>query len=82
MSAVPKKDEQAERLRQDVDLRLAGVYGECAFEAITGFWSTEFVMALLRAAYGKGYVDAHKEPRGKLMRDNGYRIPEQDESVG
>ena len=72
---------QIERLREDVDLRLQEVYAECVFEAITGEWSTELVTTLLRAAYGKGYVDAHKEPRGKLMRDNGYRIPERGEDV-
>lgn len=30
---------------------------------------------LMRCAYGQGYSDALKEPRGKFMIDNGYRVP-------
>jgi hypothetical protein len=40
----------------------------------------DIIGGLLRAAYGQGYVDALKEPRGKLQRDNGFQVPPVDES--
>jgi len=36
----------------------------------------ETIGSLLRAAYGQGYVDALKEPRGQLQRDHGFAIPD------
>lgn len=37
----------------------------------------ELVACLLRAAYGRGYVDAVSEPDpGALLREHGYKVPQ------
>lgn len=64
----------ADLLELDIDLRI-GV------EAWTELWTTEeasesLLSALLRFAYGRGYVDALSEPiRARLCRDHGFRVP-------
>jgi len=42
----------------------------------SGELTLEFVACLLRAAYGRGYVDAVSEPDpGALLREHGYKVP-------
>ena len=58
-----------ELLELDIDLRLADLW---AGLVEVDEWSVDAVMALMRAAYGKGYCDAliEEEP-GVLCREHG-----------
>jgi hypothetical protein len=71
-----KQNEKAELLNTDIDFRLTELWMQ--FNDIEE-WTTEVIAAFLRAAYGRGYVDALEEERrgerGKLCADNDYRIP-------
>jgi hypothetical protein len=57
-----------ELLELDIDLRLADLW---ASMVEVDEWSADIVMALMRAAYGKGYCDAlvEEEP-GVLCREH------------
>lgn len=65
----------AELLDLDIDLRLGA-------EAWTQLWeaaelSEALVSALLRLAYGLGYLDALSEPiEGRLCLEHGLRVPQ------
>ncbi len=62
-------------LELDLDLRL----GAAMLDALA--WAPcdeDYVAAMLRFAYGRGYEDALLElPRGKLYRDHGIPVPKQ-----
>lgn len=68
--------ERAQALEADIDYRLMELWTE--FPPIED-WDVVVAAAFMRAAYGRGYVDALEEDRlgqrGKLCRDNGYVIP-------
>ena len=66
------------RLDLDLDLRLRDVWRQIDhFEQLT----LEVVAALLRAAYGQGYVDALRETdEAALLKAHGFRIPTRGES--
>jgi hypothetical protein len=60
-------------LQLDLDLRLVGIWRELV-EAED--LSLDLVAALLRAAYGQGYIDALREPEeAALLKAHGMRIP-------
>ncbi len=68
------RDERFDSLMLDVDLRLRDVWKE-AFG-----WEDQLCLgtvgALMRMAYGRGYVDALTEPvKAQLCRDHGYQVP-------
>jgi hypothetical protein len=65
---------ETDLLAADIDLRLGiDVWAE-VWQADTA--QPALIAALLRAAYGLGYVDALTEPRrGQLCRDHGFAIP-------
>lgn len=69
-----KKLSQVDGLGFDIDLRMQELWNE-ALEVEE--WGLEQVAPFMRAAYGKGYVDALKEEgqgeRGKLCTDHGYK---------
>lgn len=68
--------EQQARLEIDIDSRILYLWQSIDLAVENGnLGELEIIGGLLRAAYGQGYVDALKEPRGKLQRDNGYTIP-------
>jgi len=72
---VPVAD--PESLAVDIDLRLRGLWDLIA--ELAGEERLDAVMALVRAAYGFGYVDAIKEvdanERGKLCLEHGFAVP-------
>jgi hypothetical protein len=58
----------------DIDLRI-GVDGWTQVWGIDD-WDDEQLAAVLRFAYGRGYLEALTEPeRGKLCRDHGFAVP-------
>jgi hypothetical protein len=67
---------RGEQLNTDIDFRLMELFIE---SHDVDEWTPEVLHAFLRAAYGRGYVDALEEEkrgeRGKLCRDHDYRIP-------
>lgn len=64
-------------LELDLDTRLVDLWAEAA---VVSEWDVPTVAAFMRAAYGKGYTDALREPtRGKLCREHGYRAPRRGE---
>lgn len=63
---------QTERLKLDIDMRTVSLLVDAA--EVTK-WTHELVVEYARLAYAQGYTDALTEPRGKLMRDNGYTVP-------
>lgn len=70
------KKNRAEKLNDDIDWRLSDLMLQAFNE---DNWDMESIIKYLRAAYGKGYIDAIQEPsnlRGKLCSDHGYSIPE------
>jgi hypothetical protein len=71
-----RPNEKAELLNTDIDFRLLELF--ISMDEIDE-WTPEILHAFLRAAYGRGYVDALEEERrgerGKLCADNDYRIP-------
>lgn len=63
-----------ELLELDIDTRLADLWREAA---MVEKWRLEDAAAFMRAAYGKGYVDAlSEETPGEMILAHGYRIPE------
>lgn len=66
---------QSDGLALDIDVRLRDLWAETEDVAE---WDLEAVAAFMRAAYGKGYVDAlgevDRDERAKLCRENGYRL--------
>lgn len=66
---------KADKLDVDIDTRISLLW-QRAYEIEE--WTLEAVGAFMRAAYGKGYVDAHQEARdgnpAKLAIDNDYRL--------
>lgn len=70
-------DEKIARLEIDLDTRLTGLWFDlCEQDKRPEGLNLEFVAALMRAAYGKGYMDCLKEPTpGDLCRAHGYRVP-------
>ena len=66
--------EHLERLALDVDTRLLNLWNLAA--TWPKEWDLEGVGEFVRAAYVNGYYDALTEPvKGKLLRENGYRMP-------
>lgn len=58
----------------DIDLR----FGADGWAEVWGVheWDDERIAAVLRFAYGRGYLDALREPhRGQLCRDHGFPTP-------
>lgn len=70
-------------LELDIDSRIAFIWEAVDVAAKKGNLNDLDVIAgLIRAAYGQGYTDALREPRGKLQLDNGYPVPKTiDESA-
>ena len=69
--------DRLDRLALDIDLRLREVW-EFAFDIQFDHDTFDLgsVGVLIRAAYGKGYMDALQEPvEASLCRDHGYRMP-------
>jgi hypothetical protein len=70
------QNEKFELLNLDLDFRLMELWVQ--LDEIEE-WTVEVIAAFLRAAYGRGYVDALEEEkrgqRGKLCRDNDFRVP-------
>jgi len=64
---------ETELMELDIDIRLHHLWQEArSIEK----WTIGTVSAFMRAAYGKGYIDAlAEERRGSLCADHGYRIP-------
>jgi hypothetical protein len=59
----------------DIDLRILGVWEE--LNQLSEPFSEGIVAASIRAAYGKGYCDALREPlRGQMCHDHGLPVPE------
>jgi hypothetical protein len=71
--AKPMTDQ---RLEADIDYRLMELWTE--FPPIED-WDVVIAAAFMRAAYGRGYIDALEEElvdeRAKLCKDNGYKEP-------
>ncbi len=68
-----------ERLELDIDFRIHDLWQELwgDFAAhIRDDHDREVIAVFMRAAYGKGYMDALKD-RGELCRDHGYTVPPQ-----
>lgn len=64
---------RVELLESDIDTRLHELWQE-AF--LVSDWTLEGVAVFMRAAYGRGYVDALTEDMpGELCRAHGYKIP-------
>lgn len=66
-------------LELDLDMRLTLLWAEVQH---VEEWNLDVVSAFIRAAYGKGYVDALSEPKedaGSLARDHGFRVPRRGE---
>lgn len=71
-----RRPSRTDLLELDIDTRLADLWREAA--AYKEEWNLEAVGGFMRAAYGKGYVDALTEPpeeRGILTRTHGYKTP-------
>lgn len=65
------------RLELDLDLRLTELWRE--IDAVDKL-SLEVVAALLRAAYGQGYIDALRESdEATLLKAHGLRVPTRGE---
>ena len=61
-------------LELDIDTRLGVELWQEAAEIQE--WTPEVVAAFLRAAFGRGYLDALTEPKpGSLCHLHGYRVP-------
>ena len=70
-------DFQIERLELDVDCRVLDLW-ECAAEVDK--WDLDIVATFVRAAYGRGFTDAVKDPDpDKFFLDNGYKPPKRRE---
>jgi hypothetical protein len=69
-------NEKYELLNTDIDFRLSELWLQ--LDEIED-WTVEVLAAFLRAAYGRGYIDALEEERrgerGKLCRDNDFIVP-------
>ncbi len=67
----------AETLSLDIDLRVSELWRH--IEELVSEEQYEPVMALIRAAYGIGYVDALREvdegARGRLCLEHGFAAP-------
>jgi hypothetical protein len=64
---------ETELMELDIDIRLHEFWQEAH---LIEDWTIGTVLAFMRAAYGKGYIDAlAEERRGSLCADHGYRIP-------
>lgn len=62
-----------ELLELDIDLRMASLWEDVVE---VDEWSDDVALALMRAAYGKGYADALSEDEpGLLCRDHGRLVP-------
>lgn len=73
----PRDPKRLELLEADIDIRLQPLWDDLAD---MNQWNLGAVLAFMRAAYGKGYIDALREDmageRGRLCRDFGYRFPQ------
>jgi len=68
-----------DQLEVDIDTRILWILRQI-FDK-DDIFDLDFVCAIVRAAYGQGYMDALIEPHGKLPLDTGFRVPERvDES--
>lgn len=74
---MASQDEKIARLEIDLDTRLTGLWLDlCEQDKRPEGLTIDFVAALMRAAYGKGYMDCLKEPvPGEVCRTHGYRVP-------
>jgi hypothetical protein len=66
--------ERIDRLELSVDERLAQLRQEML--AFPEPWTIEAVAVFMRAAYGRGYIDALID-KGELCREHGYKLPGQ-----
>lgn len=70
MASKPKPEKTA-ALEFDIDLRMAELWS-----CLTDDDDVERIGTMMRAAYGKGYVDALSEENpGELCKTHGYKIP-------
>jgi hypothetical protein len=73
-------EEKLERVSIDIDTRLLWLWIKLGEMGET--FTLEEIAPFIRGAYGQGWTDALREPRGKLAADNGYRVPRSlDESA-
>lgn len=71
--------DRVERLELDVDTRLVSLWA-LLDELHDAELTLELVARFMRAAYALGYSDALTEGvRGRLHRENGYRVPARGE---
>jgi hypothetical protein len=71
-------DARVERLALDVDTRLVGLW---ALVDQVKVWDLDIAAMYMRSAYAQGYCDALSEDvRGRLHRENGYRVPARSET--
>jgi hypothetical protein len=74
---TPFKPTTEDLLYLDIDLRI-GVDGWTQVWG-TDDWSDEQLAAVLRFAYGRGYLEALTEPeRGQLLLDHGFSVPSRE----
>ena len=70
------EERNLEDLATDIDFRIMELW--MSAQEIDE-WDIETVAAYMRAAYGRGYIDALNEHKlgeyAKLCRDHGFRIP-------
>lgn len=68
----PREPERLELLKLEVDTRLADLWTHLHDGELT----VELVASLMRASYGRGYVDAMQDPNpGRWIREHGYSTP-------
>ena len=71
--------DRIDRLQLDLDLRLREIWEfafDIQFDRGRDRFTVDDVGVLMRAAYGRGYMDALEEPvEASLCRDHGYRMP-------
>lgn len=81
MSRMSLRDGPTRRelLELEIDIRLADLW-RTASELDVDARTQSLLLAFARAAYGRGYDDAVREPRGELMRAFGYPVPERAEA--
>ena len=71
---APLAPASRDQLASVLDGRLAEVWAEL-FQVPPEKWDHELIGWFLRAAFGQGYRDALREPRGTLCGELGYRRP-------
>jgi hypothetical protein len=77
MLTIMVSDSDSDLLHLDVDLRIGlDMWSHLWREIRLSRRKNDLLCAVLRAAYGAGYMDALTEPRrGQLLKDHGITVP-------